>query len=224
MANLARVPSSSWQAKFDHLPVAFSDRLSDLSAALESISDAAIWSRQIPLSVKTWLDAIPAEQLPEGRYVIKPSDIAQCIARLFAKRGLAATPALTWLSEDAETQAKQVCDVARADWVRLRLETVDDNGCSKLHIDNVFARMICTYRGPGTQLGFEASGPQHIETVPTAMPVLLKGRQWPGEHEPKLRHRSPPIAGTDVTRLILVLEGASPEDLQTEYDTLYVGD
>lgn len=204
------------------MPVAFSEHLSDLPAAIEDEFDGAIWSRQLPSSVSAWLDAIPTQQLPEGRYVIKPSDVAECVARLFDDRGVASMPALVWLCRDAEKQAERVSEVAETEWVRLRLETVDDDGCSKFHIDNVVARMICTYRGPGTQLGLAASAPDHIETIPSGMPVLLKGKQWPGPCEPKLRHRSPPVEGTGITRLILVLEGASPEDLHTGYDTLYV--
>lgn len=212
---------SSWMPQFDDLPLSFTEKLSHLRPAMERASDAAIWTRPLPLSVEDWLNDIPAKNLPDGRYILRPSEAAACVETLFAARGLVATPALTWLSKDAERLAHSVCDVAGTEKVRLRLETVDDNACSRLHIDNVVARMICTYRGPGTQLGLDTSAPDDIQTVPTGMPVLLKGKLWPGECAPELRHRSPPIEGTGITRLVLVLEGVSPEDIMPAYDTLY---
>ena len=98
-------------------------------------------------------------------------------------------------------------DSSGAPMVRLRLEPVFDDACSKLHIDNVVARMICTYSGPATELGLEAVAPESAERIPTGAPVLLKGKRWPDEKQPSLRHRSPPISGTDQARLVVVLEG-----------------
>lgn len=204
-----------------HLPIGFAEKISDWPTAIKTPIDAAIWTRSLPIAITDWLESIPVAQLPEGRYILTPEDVMACVTGLFAGRGLVTTPALTWFIEDAENLAHCVREIAGTEWVRLRLEKVDDNACSRLHIDNVVARMICTYRGPGTQLGLEASAPDDIQTVPTGMPVLLKGKLWPGERSPALWHRSPPVKGTGITRLVLVLEGASPEDIMPAYDTFY---
>ncbi len=211
-------------AQLEYLPIAITDRLSHLPAAIATTVDAAIWSRSLPPTVENWLDQIAARNLPDGRYIVKPSDVASSIKALFALQGLVSTPALTWLSKDAEQLSHCACEIAGTEWVRLRLEKVDDNACSKLHVDNVVARMICTYRGPGTQLGFDASTPDEIQTVPTGIPVLLKGKRWSTEVAPDLRHRSPAIKGTGITRLVLVLEGVSPEDIMPAYDMFYEDD
>lgn len=215
------MPATDWMAEFDHLPIDFTEQLSDWPLAIKGAIDAAIWTRQLPTGLTDWMESIDAATLPEGRYILTPDDVSTCVAGLFAERGLAATPALTWLSEDAANLAHYVREIAGTEWVRLRLEKIDDNACSKLHVDNVVARMICTYHGPGTQLGLEECAPKQIATVPTGMPLLLKGRQWPDVRETKLRHRSPPVEGTNITRLVLVLEGASSEDIMPAYDTLY---
>ncbi|MEQ3745245.1 MAG: DUF1826 domain-containing protein [Henriciella sp.] len=215
---------SSSLAQFEHLPVAIAERLNHLPTAIATTSDAAIWNRSLPPAVENWLDGIAPRNLPDGRYIVKPSNVAASIETLFAAQRLATTLALTWLSKDAEQLSHCVCRIARTQRVRLRLERVDDNACSKLHMDDVVARMICTYRGPSTQLGFETSVSDEIQMVPTGMPVLLKGKRWPGHATPALRHRSPQIEGTGITRLVLVLEGVSPEDIMPTYDTLYEED
>ena len=221
MLQTTPTPVSSWPDELSTLPVAITEKINQLPAVIERAVDAAISTRPLPTIVGRWIDDIAAENLPEARYVLHPNRVAACVENLFASRGLTATPALTWLAEDAGKLARCVCRIAGTDRVRLRIEAVDDNACSRLHIDHVVARMICTYRGPGTQLGLEASDPSEIQTVPTGMPVLLKGKLWPSQPAPKLRHRSPPIDGTDITRLILVLEGTSPEDFMPANEKLY---
>lgn len=209
--------ANEWQG----LPIESVDHSAQLSDALKSDADAAIWNRSLPMAVESWLDALPADRLPEGRFVLKPADVSPCMAGLFAASRHEASPALTWLCEDAAHLADHVCEIAGATLVRLRVEPVFDNACSKLHIDNVVARLICTYRGPGTQVGLADAASETIKNIATGMPILLKGKRWPGAHDPKLRHRSPPIEGTGRSRLVLVLEGVSPEGILPGYDTLY---
>ena len=105
--------------------------------------------------------------------------------------------------------------------VRLRLEPIFDDACSKFHIDNVMARLICTYSGPGTELGLETTDPESTTRVATGTPILLKGKRWPGPIYPVLRHRSPRISGTGEARLVLVLEGCTETEIFMQYDQIY---
>ena len=103
----------------------------------------------------------------------------------------------------------------RAPWLRLRLEVVTDDACRQFHVDNVIARLVCNYRGTGTQLGLAPRGaePEVIHTVPTGQPIVLRGMRWPTTPPSLLKHRSPPIAGTGAMRLLLVLDPIlDPED------------
>ncbi|MGY6411964.1 MAG: DUF1826 domain-containing protein, partial [Alkalilacustris sp.] len=72
----------------------------------------------------------------------------------------------------------------------------------------VTARLLCTYRGTGTQLGIAPDGrdPDPIHTAPTGAVLILRGTLWPTDPSANLHHRSPPIAGTGETRLLLVLD------------------
>ena len=197
------------------------DKLDQLS---DTGTDGVIWRRTMPEVATHWLDDLPADRLPLGRLALKPEQVSAGIQSLFARAGNDQTPGSDWMAKDAAQFAAIVHRLSAKPWLRLRLEPVSDNACSKFHIDHVDARLICTYRGPGTELTTEDQGqsPAHILTVPTGMPILFKGRTWPGAGPLLLRHRSPPIAGTDTTRLLLVMEGLSDQDrLESQYDEVF---
>jgi hypothetical protein len=95
--------------------------------------------------------------------------------------------------------------ILRSDAAR---DAVTTNACRRFHIDAVTARLVCTYRGTGTQYGIGADGaePRRVFTVPTGAPILLRGTLWPERPHSGLLHCSPPIEGTGETRLVLVLD------------------
>ena len=212
--NAAQMPSS------EDLPVALVSDAIDLTTALAADIDAAILNRSMPQTVGQWLDAMAPEQLPAGRYVLPAERVSACLADLFHERGHNG-PELAWLCADAQELAVQIHRLTDAPRLRLRLEPVFDNACSKMHIDNVVARLICTYSGPGTELGTAATANEPLMTVPTGAPILLKGRRWPAATEPALRHKSPAIKGTGLSRLVMVLEGCPDADIIPDYDQLY---
>ncbi|MEL7183288.1 MAG: DUF1826 domain-containing protein, partial [Pseudomonadota bacterium] len=78
----------------------------------------------------------------------------------------------------------------------------------KFHIDALTSRLVCTYRGTGTQYGTSLDGddPRRVFTVQTGAPILLRGTLWPGHPSSGLLHRSPPIEGTGESRLVMVLD------------------
>ena len=96
----------------------------------------------------------------------------------------------------------------RARFLRLRLDVIAHDACRKFHIDAITARLICTYRGTGTQYGISTDGfePTRIFTTPTGSPLILRGTLWPTNPPAGLLHRSPPIEGSGETRLLLVLD------------------
>jgi hypothetical protein len=118
------------------------------------------------------------------------------------------------LIDDVSALADFFANMMGSDWLRLRIDPVDTNACRRFHIDAVTARLVCTYRGLGTQFATANDGalPEQIHTVPTCSPIVLRGTLWPENPSAHLRHRSPPIEGTGETRLLLVLDPVtSPE-------------
>ncbi len=195
--------------------VAVSGDPTSLSAFLQPGTAAAIWQRQTPQAIQTWLNEVSTEVLPSGRVALPIDAVASTVEHLFDVSGLPAGPERDWLRTDIVSLAGTFADLLKTKFLRLRLEPVTTNACRKFHIDAITARLICTYRGTGTQYGISIDGddPKRVFTLPTGAPILLRGTLWPGESKSGLLHRSPPIEGTGETRFVLVLDPIfDPED------------
>jgi hypothetical protein len=82
---------------------------------------------------------------------------------------------------------------------------VETDACSKFHADFVTLRTITTYRGPGTQWQrADDPGDQTINEMRSGAVGLFKGRLL--QPEPSVLHRSPPIADSGESRLVLVID------------------
>ena len=165
----------------------------------------------MPLRVQTWLNGLDEALLPRGRAVLLPGSVAKAVAQMCDVSGLPAGPERRWFEEDVVSLAQVFANLMDAKYLRLRLEAVATNACRKFHIDAITGRLVCTYRGTGTQYGISTNGddPTRVFTVPTGAPILLRGTLWPEKPASGLLHRSPPIEGTGETRLVLVLDAMS---------------
>lgn len=186
---------------------------------MESFRDpacaAALWDREVPAEPLEWLAGLGASLLPSGRVVLRASAIRETARHLCDVAGMPKGAPSDWLIDDIANLAERFASLMGATYLRLRLEAVATNACRKFHLDAIKGRLVCTYRGTGTQYGTSVNGedPDQIFTVPTGAPILLRGTLWPPEPEAGLLHRSPPIEGTGETRLVLVLDPIfDPED------------
>lgn len=188
--------------------VAFADAAADLSAIHRPDCAAVIWRRSLAADVQSWIDALAPAQLPDARVVVRPRDVGTAVAEICDACRTPACAERDMLADDIAALADVFAEAMAARYLRLRLEVVVTNSCRKFHIDNVKARLICAYRGTGTQYGaaIDEADPQRIEVVQTGAPILLRGKKWPTHPISNLRHRSPPIEGTGETRLLLVLD------------------
>ncbi len=87
--------------------------------------------------------------------------------------------------------------------IKVRLDVIDTDACRRFHADYVSLRMLCTYRGTGTQWCRTAT-PETVHTLPTGTVSVFKGRL--AMEEPLILHRSPPRCATGAQRLLLVLD------------------
>ncbi|MGH1417081.1 MAG: DUF1826 domain-containing protein [Pelagimonas sp.] len=187
------------------------DYSEQLSRFLEPDCAAAIWHRQTPPSIQVWLDALAPELLPKGRVVLRPDAVAKTVDHLCDMSKLPNGPERDWFIADITSLAVRFSGLMSATFLRLRLDVVTTNACRKFHVDAIKGRLVCTFRGTGTQYGLSMKGddPQRVFTVPTGAPILLRGSLWPEQPAKGLLHRSPPIQGTGETRLVLVLDPVS---------------
>lgn len=196
--------------------VGIADEPGSLRCFLQPGYAAAIWRRQTPGNVQAWLNDLDPALLPRGRVILPPGAVQEATGHLCDMSGLPEGPERDWLQSDIADLSKIFSDLMNASFLRLRLDVVDTNACHKFHIDAVTARLVCTYRGTGTQYGMSTDGndPKRVFTVSTGAPVLLRGTLWPSPPASGLLHRSPPIEGSHETRLLLVLDPVSEPEHQ----------
>ncbi|MEO1531121.1 MAG: DUF1826 domain-containing protein [Pseudomonadota bacterium] len=188
--------------------VGVADRCDDLAAINHPGCAAAIWRRQLDRDFQTWVDSLQPDELPRARMILPPEEAAACLLDLFDEQHVQAGDERAWLVGDIQRLCTAFLRLVHAPFIRLRLDVVANNACRKFHLDAVTARLVCTYRGTGTQYGVSTDGadPRRIFTVATGSPIILRGTQWPETPRSGLLHRSPPIEGTGETRFVLVID------------------
>ena len=96
------------------------------------------------------------------------------------------------------------------------------NKCLNFQIDQLKARLICTYRGCGLQYEISKNDNKHsnIYSVPTGSPIIIKGTLWPESPNLDISYQSPPFEGTGETRLVLTLDPV--EDLEVQVNQKFL--
>lgn len=169
---------------------------------------AVIWQRNPLQGFQDWLDSQPTEYLPQARVVLPVDAVHSALTEIVGRSGLPNSAERTLLIDDIAALADIFSAVLQSAYVRLHLKVITTDACQKFHIDGVTARLICTYRGVGTQYGISTDGeePKRVFSTPTGSPIVLRGTLWPDLPKSGLLHRSPPIADTGKTRLVLVVD------------------
>lgn len=186
--------------------------IADDALGLTRIFDPEIqisqWRRPADPRIAGWLDANLGALGGGFRQTLAPGEAPDM-------GHLPAGPGRDALADDLRLLAEMLGELLDAPAVGLRLEVVRGAMCPRLHVDRVGIRMLCTYRGPGTEwvddaavdrrfLGAAAGGkpdevsgllrPDHrIERVPPFAVALLKGSLWQGNGGRGIVHRSPGV-------------------------------
>ncbi|SLN34509.1 hypothetical protein ROJ8625_01625 [Roseivivax jejudonensis] len=169
---------------------------------------AAIWERRVRAATQGWLNRLPHDHLPALRTVVSADAARAAVQAACAQVGLPDGTDLGWLCADVQSLARRFASVMGTQGVALRLDVVRDDSCCKFQIDNVPARLLCTYRGAGTEYRttHHEAAPERISRMNAGWVGLFRGAAWPGDLPCGLVHRSPPIAGRGETRLLLVID------------------
>ncbi len=201
--NFVRKPSEA-----EAVGVAVVDDPASLNTFLQPGCAAAIWRRQTPPDIQNWLDRLDSDRMPRGRVILRPNAVAETFGHLCDMAETPPGPERDWLQADVTALAERFADLMSTKFLRLRVDVITTNACRKFHIDAITARLICTYRGTGTQYGIstDEDDPRRVFTVNTGVPMLLRGTLWPETPQTGLLHRSPPIEGTGETRLVVVMD------------------
>ena len=199
---------------------AFSTDLADLRRIGDPGCDYAVWIRRAPRAVKQFTRNCPVALLPNATFKSRFAGVYNAV--------LAAIPAG---AGDGRAFAYDVAKLAAiyrymtgAENLRIRIERVPNDGCRLFHVDRVKVRLVCIYRGAGTEWLPESNvdrdglkkgkndaiirnpyGVRHLRPWAVA---LQKGELASGVPDSGLVHRSPPVRGIGDTRLVVVIDDA----------------
>lgn len=189
------------------------------------IRDAGVHLVLLPQAPPAWvvhaLDTLADEALPTLRAEGPPAQALEAL--LTDCRRWDAGPLGTWLAEDLERHLAAWRELVKPTRCRLQVECPGDDACRKFHTDQVGIRLLCTYRGPGTEwvpdeavrrsrLGAHGENddivpdPLRIQRLERFTIGLLKGDRWPCR-TPGIIHRSPPLPGGQPRRVLLRADG-----------------
>ena len=176
-----------------------------------------IWKRSLATELGHWIDALPIHKLPDARLLVKENDLVPALTSVLDAAGTPPVEMRNAFLKDVKTLATTFMKIMGSDFVDIRLETICHDACWKFHRDNVAARLLTTYRGPGTEwvapshhheaLSQQKSYRGPIQQFPQHAVGLFKGSR--GACDKGIVHRSPPIVGTGQTRLLLCLNSPS---------------
>ncbi|SLN45419.1 hypothetical protein ROA7450_02193 [Roseovarius albus] len=169
---------------------------------------AAIWRRTPLHEFQTWIDTLEADVLPTARMILKPERVHAALVDLIHICGTPDCRECHMLSGDIAAMAALFAEVMGVDYLRLNLGAPLNCDLRGFHVDAVTARLVCTYRGAGTQYGKSVRGrePESYSNVPTGSPIILRGKLWPKPSATNILYRTPPFQDPNETRLQLVLE------------------
>ncbi len=188
------------------------DRIRDKAVEL------AIWERELPQAFAEWLDALPSENLPDARAIADDNGVVATIAAMLDGARTPQGAMRDMLLDDIAGLARRFMTIMDSAQVDIRLEAVDHDACWKFHRDCVEARLLATYRGPGTQWvppAFSKAALDRQKDYRGPIPSLSRfaAGMFKGSCAAPasgIVHRSPPIDGAGVTRLVLCLNLPRP--------------
>ncbi len=200
---------------------AFSTQLNDLLRIFEPAVQLAIWQRPVDPLIAGYLNASLADMGSGFRQQLKPGESPD-FSRLPGGEGRDA------LTTDIALLADILGELLDAKTIGLRLEVIGQAMCPRLHVDRLGIRLLCTYRGPGSEwvddegvdrsrLGAGANGlpdgssgllgpSSRIEVIPSFAVALLKGSLWQGNAGRGVIHRSPAVAPNEAPRILLAMD------------------
>lgn len=188
--------------------IGFANDISNLSIIQEKTCAIVACHRKPDSSVLNWLEELDPIYLPKARVILPPERVQRALKQICDNSGTPDCEERDRFISDISNLAKAFTDFMQPPYIRLRLDVITTNACRKFHIDAIRARLLCTYRGSGTQYGVSINGaePSHIFTVPLGSPIVLRGTLWPESPKSGIVHRSPPIEGTGECRSVLVID------------------
>jgi hypothetical protein len=184
-----------------------------LASIKESNTELVIWERSLPFGLQDWINHTDAASLPDVRILVKPSELWSALEPLLDKSSLRANDMRNRLLADINNLVIGFANIIQSNYVDVRLNRISHDACWKFHRDSVETRLVTTYRGPTTEWVRQANAERAVkeqrkfkgplEKLGDGDVAIFKGRFTSLNRG--IVHRSPSIAETGLTRLLLCL-------------------
>ncbi|MCE5359539.1 DUF1826 domain-containing protein [Candidatus Igneacidithiobacillus taiwanensis] len=196
------------------------DAAADLAAIYDPDVQLVVWQRPLNAELRSyWQRAAEAGNV--GRRIVArdgalPEDLLPDLPGV--ETAWSELRFVDWLFRD-------LCEVRT---LGVRIECSQDRVCPRFHVDHVALRLLCTWKGPGSEwvddaqvdrrflgagsrgLPDEQSGllrpGAKIWQIPEQAIALCKGDAWAGNERRGVVHRSPAVAPADGARVLLALD------------------
>ncbi len=188
---------------------------------LDPCVQLGLWQRPTQTLITRELSSLKVPDLPDIRCTTSPDSFDDDVDSLLQEQGLDPMAFSNWRS-DLRRLADIYFHLSNNRDVEMRLETTDEDGCTRFHVDNTQLRLLCTYQGPGTEWlsdeqvdhSAQTSGASNNDIIRFGEPSsfapfwvgILKGSSYPGNSGQGLVHRSPPIEGSGQIRVLFCLD------------------
>lgn len=196
-------------------PVRIGDGPEILAAIVEPQVQLALWQRPRPATLD-WLDALDWDEVDDIDTVIAGPDYRASICRLLCDAGYPQIPEGDALADEIVGFASGFARLMECERLRVRLEVIETDACRKFHTDYVKARLLMPLVGPGTQwIDLRDGEDAPVNQLSLGHVGIFKGRL--AVEEPTILHRSPPVAVSGETRLLLALDPAPASSNNQEH-------
>ncbi len=202
--------------------VHWAERSADLVTIFEPQVQVLVLPRPIDPAIAAFLDAADPTRLGLRRVADGPHRLTGPDAPTWP-----ALPGRAALIADLRYVAEMYEDLLGCERLGLRFESLDRAMCPGFHRDQTGIRLVCTYRGPGTEWLDDCDALRHADTeagplrvgsigtdaaqsaigrAPAFAIVLLKGTLWQGNAGRGAIHRSPAPPFGGGRRYLLTLD------------------
>ena len=180
-------------------------------------TELVIWQRSLSSDFQGWINQLDVDNVKDVCILVNLKECLRSIKALVDSFGLMAGSMRNLLVADINDLVIAFAEITQSDEVDVRLQLISGDACWKFHRDNVETRLLTTYRGPTTEWVQKEYAEQAIqkqrkfkgplESLGDGDVAIFKGSCK--NPTTGVVHRSPPIAGTGVTRLTLCLNQRS---------------
>jgi len=192
-----------------------------LRQILDPDVNLSLWQRPDRADISQELSALAPSDLPDVRCSTSLETFDDDVSMLLEEQGFDPSAFPNWRA-DLLSLADYYFSVSGRREVTLRLQTTNKNGCRRFHVDHTNLRLLCTYRGPGTEwLADEqvdrsalGAGVPNSDIIRFGEPAqfapfwvgIMKGKAYPGNSAHGLVHRSPQVELCGRMRVLFCLD------------------